>query len=103
MNAIEMQMIALVEMEAKPIAERYNLKMVIDWENFGVNFITIKELPRIELLKFVTEITAVLQKYPILLSIRIFHERIKTAKPAVHKPINIDNRFNNDIDSTGCS
>ena len=66
MNAIEMQMIALFEMEAKPIAERYNLKLVIDWENLGVNFITTKEIPKIELLKFITEMTAVLQKYPIL-------------------------------------
>ena len=61
-----MQMIALFEMEAKPIAERYNLKLVIDWENLGVNFITTKEIPKIELLKFITEMTAVLQKYPIL-------------------------------------
>jgi len=31
--------------------------------------------------------------------IRIFHERVKPN----HKPIDLNNRFNNDIDSTGCS
>jgi len=65
MNAIEMQMIALFEMEAKPIAKKYNLKLVIDWNEITVNFITLKEMPKKELLMFMTEITAVFQKYPI--------------------------------------
>lgn len=60
-----MQMIALFEMEAKPIAKKYNLKLVIDWNEITVNFITLKEMPKKELLMFMTEITAVFQKYPI--------------------------------------
>jgi len=31
--------------------------------------------------------------------VRIFHERIKPS----HQKIDIDNRFNHDIDTTGCS
>ena len=66
MNAIEMQMIGLFRVKAEPIAKRYNIRLDIDWNTGGIAFVTEKEISQIELKKFLTEMTAVIQQYPIL-------------------------------------
>ena len=71
MNAIELQMLGLFQIEAEPIAKTYNIKLDIDWNTGNINFITEKEISKITLQKFLTDMTAVIQKYPIFQQFRI--------------------------------
>ncbi len=61
-----MQMIGLFRVKAEPIAKKYGIRLDINWETGGIAFITEKEISKIELQKFLTEMTAVIQQYPLL-------------------------------------
>lgn len=66
MNAIQMQMLNLFQLSCEPIIKKYDIRLEIDWSCGNVNFITEKNITQIELQQFLTEMTAVIQKNPIM-------------------------------------
>jgi len=70
MNAIELQMIGIFQHEAEPVAKKFGISLDIDWQNGSINFITQKEISEIALQKFLTEMTAIIQKHPIFKQFR---------------------------------
>ena len=55
----------MFQLSAEPIAKKYDVKLVVDWEQGTVLFLTTKDMDDVTLQMFLTEMTVVISQHPI--------------------------------------